>query len=231
LDPGIGAQAMLQVSNIVCHNHIATARMGSLPLAPKTTARSGKIIRSAGQLFARQGYHGTSTREIALVASVSENTIFRHFESKEGLFWASLRAYSADLRVNRDLLQGIAKGEAPEVVLPKIIQVLTDMADYKPELLRLIAVAFLEMNGKAEDFCQDHLSPVLAVIYQYLAMSMKKGEMRDMDPSMTTAALISMVLMHPGIARMIRGGKAGSMDSRKAARAYSKYWLNLLTSG
>jgi AcrR family transcriptional regulator len=200
-----------------------------MSLAPKITERSGKIVRSAGQLFARQGYHGTSTREIALVASVSENTIFRHFESKEGLFWASLSAYSADLRINRDLLQEIAKGEAPDVVMPKIIQLLTDMADYKPELPRLIAVAFLEMNGKAEGFCQDHLSPVLTAIYQYLSKSMKKGEMREMDPSMTTAALISMVLMHPEISRIIRDGKPVSTDSRKAARAYTKYWLNMLT--
>jgi AcrR family transcriptional regulator len=202
--------------------------MDSLSLVQKASVRRDRIVQSAGVLFARQGYHGTSTREIALMATVSENTIFRHFESKEDLFWACLNKYSEDLRLRRDLLQAIARCDAPEVVLPKIIQMLSDIVSFKPELPRLIAVAFLELSGKPEGFCQDHLSPLLTAIYQYLTQCMKGGEMQDVDPYMTTAALTSMVLMHPGIFRIIRGGKPLLSDSRKTVRDYTKYWLNLL---
>jgi AcrR family transcriptional regulator len=59
----------------------------------KNSERAGKIVQAAAQLFARQGYHGTSTREIAHLADISENTLFRYFEHKEDLFWtASLNA-------------------------------------------------------------------------------------------------------------------------------------------
>jgi AcrR family transcriptional regulator len=199
-------------------------------LVLKTSERVDRIVQAAGSLFARQGYHGTSTREIALMASVSENTIFRHFEGKEDIFWASLRSRAEELRFRRDLLQGIANCDPPEVVLPKIIQLLTDVVSYKPELPRLIAVAFLELNGATDAFCQDHLTPPFAAIYEYLVMSMKGGEIRSMDPYMTTAALTSMVLMHPGISKIIRGGKPAPSDSRKAARAYTKFWLNVLST-
>jgi len=195
----------------------------------KTSKRIEKIVWAAGSLFARQGYHGTSTREIAQKASVSENTIFRHFANKKEVFWACLRVYAEDLRFRRDLLHGIANCEPPEVVLPKVIQMLTDVVRYKPELPRLIAVAFLELNGETDGFCQDHLAPPFMAIFQYLTKSMKAGAMRNMDPSMATAALTSMVLMHPEISRTIGGGKPVLSDSRIAARAYTKFWLNILT--
>src|SRR5271165_5056607 len=97
-----------------------------MALAPKTSERTDKIVQAAAQLFARQGYHGTSTREIARLADVSENTLFRHFDHKEDLFWQALRARSAGLKLRRDLLDSIRESENPEVVLPKIIDLLVD---------------------------------------------------------------------------------------------------------
>lgn len=44
------------------------------------------LLESARELFAERGYAGTSTREIAKAAAVSEPMIFRHFGSKAGLF-------------------------------------------------------------------------------------------------------------------------------------------------
>ncbi len=44
------------------------------------------LLESARALFAEHGYAGTSTREIARAASVTEPMIFRHFGSKAKLF-------------------------------------------------------------------------------------------------------------------------------------------------
>jgi AcrR family transcriptional regulator len=44
------------------------------------------LLESARVLFAQHGYAGTSTREIARAASVTEPMIFRHFGSKAKLF-------------------------------------------------------------------------------------------------------------------------------------------------
>ena len=62
---------------------------------PKNSGQNDKIVNAAAQLFARQGYHGTSTREIARLADISENTLFRYFEHKEDLFWAAFARVSA----------------------------------------------------------------------------------------------------------------------------------------
>lgn len=44
------------------------------------------IIKSAIPLFLQNGYRGTSVDEIAAVASVSKQTVYKYFRNKEGLF-------------------------------------------------------------------------------------------------------------------------------------------------
>lgn len=44
-----------------------------------------RILRSALRLFARQGYDGTTTRDLAADAGVAEGTLFRHFSNKKAI--------------------------------------------------------------------------------------------------------------------------------------------------
>ncbi|HLJ90652.1 MAG TPA: helix-turn-helix domain-containing protein [Candidatus Angelobacter sp.] len=50
------------------------------------TKIEGKILEASEELFARQGYGMTTTREVASRADVSEPSIFRVFANKEILF-------------------------------------------------------------------------------------------------------------------------------------------------
>jgi AcrR family transcriptional regulator len=199
-----------------------------MPTPVKSSTQKEKIIAAASQLFARQGYHGTSTREIARLAEVSENAIFRHFERKEDLFWSALRTRCSAIKLRRDTAEGMTEGDAPEVILPKIIEFLTDILNYSPELLRLIAVALLEMQWKADVFCDECLSPAFSAISKYLAMNVQNGKVRNLDPTMVTAALTTMVLVHPWLSRHTTSEKTIYADSRAAERAYTTFWLEVL---
>jgi AcrR family transcriptional regulator len=194
-----------------------------------SSATADKIVLSAAQLFARQGYHGTSTREIARLAGVSENTLFRHFDHKEDLFWSALLSHTKNLRIRRDLQEGIAKCEPPEIVFPKLLEFLTETVRYRPEFLRLIAVAFLELHWKAEAFSQEHLAPIIVSISHYLETNIRSGKLRDLDPSIVTAAVVTTVLMHQSISKLVNGNLSASGESRDAGRVYAKFWLDLLT--
>ncbi len=196
--------------------------------APKRSARADKILQAAGQLFARQGYYATTTREIARLAEVSENTLFRHFENKEDLFWAALQSYSAGFKFRRDVLEGLAECHPPEIVLPRIVEMLADTVNFRPELLRLISVAFIELHAKAGEFCMENLSPVFSAINTYLEMNIRIGRIRDLDPTMLTSALIMTVLAHPAIYSLIDGKKPVYPSSQEAHRAYSRFWLSLI---
>jgi AcrR family transcriptional regulator len=44
-----------------------------------------RILQAAQRLFARRGFDGTSTRDLAQAAGVAEGTLFRHFENKKAI--------------------------------------------------------------------------------------------------------------------------------------------------
>lgn len=199
--------------------------------ATKNSIRSEKIVQAAGRLFATQGYHGTSTRQIAHLAGVSENTLFRHFDSKEDLFWFSLRSASQELKLRRDLLDAIARGDSPEVVLPKLVETMTNLVSYKHELFGLIAAAFLELHWKADPYSREHLAPPLSAIRRYLEINVRNGKLRPVDPGVLTAALVMTTLTHGGIARIIDGDQPVLAARPEAARSYSRFWLELLAPG
>src|SRR5436190_8399570 len=50
--------------------------------------RRAAIIKAVRQVFAAKGFHGTTTRELAAAAGVSEALLFKHFPNKEALFSA-----------------------------------------------------------------------------------------------------------------------------------------------
>jgi AcrR family transcriptional regulator len=50
--------------------------------------RRAAIIRAARRVFVEKGFHGTTTRELAKAAGVSEALLFKHFPSKEALYAA-----------------------------------------------------------------------------------------------------------------------------------------------
>src|SRR5438270_1540062 len=50
--------------------------------------RRAAIIKAVRQLFAEKGFDGTTTRELAAAAGVSEALLFKHFPNKEALFEA-----------------------------------------------------------------------------------------------------------------------------------------------
>ena len=48
--------------------------------------RRAAIIKAVRTVFAEKGFHGTTTRELAEAAGVSEALLFKHFPNKEALF-------------------------------------------------------------------------------------------------------------------------------------------------
>src|SRR5262245_10453147 len=50
--------------------------------------RRAAIIRAVRRVFAEKGFDGTTTRELAAAAGVSEALLFKHFPNKEALYSA-----------------------------------------------------------------------------------------------------------------------------------------------
>src|SRR6185369_9366557 len=116
--------------------------------ARKKLARNiteARIIEAAVQLFARYGFKGTSTRDIAELAKVNEATLFRHFARKADLFWAAADSRFSGVKLNRELQHELSSDADPQTVIPMIVSFITESMFQRPELLRLLYVAGFEM--------------------------------------------------------------------------------------
>lgn len=196
-------------------------------LSSIVSERRRKVVDAAAQLFAHQGFHGTNTREIANVAGISENTLFRYFESKEEVFWAAIRSRLREFEWGADLMRAIAAGDEPEVVLPLILTKIIDAVTLQPEALQLLVTAFIDLRWKAQSMVSDQLLPSLTALNRYLAINIENGKLRADSSSILTAALASSVLVQPELGRLL-GEVPKYSNRREAINAYSRFWLDLL---
>src|SRR5215210_311631 len=65
---------------------------GAATLSGRMTGvnRKLQILREAMSLFSQRGFQGTTTKEIAAAAGVSEAMLFKHFATKQELYSAIL---------------------------------------------------------------------------------------------------------------------------------------------
>lgn len=200
-----------------------------MPVNAITSEVPGRIVRAAIALFSRQGYHGTSTREIARLADVSEVTVFRYFDRKEDIFLAALRSSFSSIKPRLDLFGHDSDNRMPEAMLPQILSLLVDAATFSPELTKLVAVAFLELHGKAEDVCFQHLTPLFTSIAGYLNKNMETGKLRNLNPAIVTAAMAMTVIVQPELSKLVPGSTLSRLGGRSAVDEYTKFWLKALT--
>ena len=185
-----------------------------------------RIVEAAVQLFSRQGYKGTSTREIAHLAGVNEATLFRYFPRKAELFWAAAESRLNRLKLGRDLQNGLASDLEPEVVLPMLVDFLVKEISEDSELMRLLYVAGFEFP-EAQGMFRDHLGPIFDTVNAYFSRCSARGAICDLEPAFATLGLAGAVSAHRSLHRLFTGRDLPA-DSRAAAPRYAEFWLNAL---
>ncbi len=107
------------------------------------------IIDVTTRLFAARGYAGTSLDLIAKEAKTSKSSIFWHFENKEDLLFTVVdRAMSAwEVRAGFEIL---AQPDPPRQ-LARLLDLYRDLAQERPDTLRLLLGLLLETADANED--------------------------------------------------------------------------------
>jgi AcrR family transcriptional regulator len=105
-----------------------------------------RLARAAFELFTTQGYHTTTTTDIARKAGVAEGTIYRHFASKQQLLNELYRGATRWAQKLVDEAQ--ATGGGAREKLAQVATGLVDGAARDPAVIRLL---LLERHGALLD--------------------------------------------------------------------------------
>ena len=189
-----------------------------------------RILEAAVQLFSRQGFSGTGTREIAQLADVHETTLFRYYGTKKELFWAALESRLERIRLSRDLQSALSEDGDPALVLARIFEFLVSIVSGQPELVRLLYVSGLELPG-ADEVYRNHLGGIFDAVSAYLRRAALRGAICNIDPEMAALGLAGTVVAHWNVYQLFTNRELPFATPGDASSAYSSFWLQILLKG
>lgn len=107
-----------------------------------------RIQDAALRIFTRQGYHGTSVREIAEQAGVSLGNIYNYYRTKEEIFEALVRRY-ADNMVQLQLQKLVpVLGSFDAASLRRLADTVREIVTENPDYWRLMYIDVVEFGNK-----------------------------------------------------------------------------------
>lgn len=157
-----------------------------------------QILRVAMRLFSQRGFRGTTTKEIALAAGVSEAMVFRHFANKEELYSAILD-HKACVHESMDPLQVVAQAIAAKddrAVFEGLALDALNQHDLDPEFHRLLLHSALEEHELAQMFWEKFVKRVYRTLRGYIRERQREGAMKDVEPLVIVRAFIGMIIHH-----------------------------------
>ncbi len=157
-----------------------------------------QILRVAVSLFSQRGFGGTTTKEIAQAAGVSEAMVFRHFATKQELYSAILdhKACSGDSMNPEQMVAEALKQKDDRAVFEQLALGALDHHECDPEFQRLLLHAALEGHELAEMFFEKFILRVYALLGGYITERQRDGAMVKMDPLMVVRSFIGMIIHH-----------------------------------
>lgn len=109
--------------------------------------RRAALLQAAYRLFTRQGYHGTSMRQIARQAGVAPATIYHYFADKRALFAAVYEHHHPYRAVAQWLVEAAQEADVHRC-LQRLLQRLHAALDQQPEFLNLVFIEWVEFQGR-----------------------------------------------------------------------------------
>src|SRR5207237_3894341 len=157
-----------------------------------------QILRVAMRLFSQRGFRGTTTKEIALAAGVSEAMVFRHFATKQELYSAILD-HKACVHETMDPLQVVAEAVAAKddrAVFEGLALDALNQHDCDPEFHRLLIHSALEQHELAHMFWEKFVRRVYRSLGNYIRERQREGALIDVEPAIVVRSFIGMVMHH-----------------------------------
>src|SRR5512140_1563117 len=138
--------------------------------------RRRQIVERATELFARQGYQGTTTKQIAQRARVNEAIIFRHFPSKDELYWAVLEHQCGTHNGMSELEAKLRSGAPDAEILAAIAR---HMLGRDTTLLRLLMFSALEHHKLSARFFRAHVAQYHDRLAEYIRQGIASKRFRS----------------------------------------------------
>lgn len=194
--------------------------------------RRSQILLVAVSLFSQRGFRGTTTKEIAHAAGVSEAMVFRHFATKEELY-AAILDHKACSHENFDpavMAAEAIKRKDDRAVFESLALGALNHHEKDPEFQRLLLHSALEKHQLAEMFFNEFVRRVYEFLGAYIRERQSDGAFVEVDPAIVVRCFIGMV-MHQSLNNNLwdPGRRLLNISNESAAKHFTDILLNGIT--
>ncbi|MBI5874756.1 MAG: TetR/AcrR family transcriptional regulator [Deltaproteobacteria bacterium] len=181
--------------------------------------RSSQIVKVAMRLFSQKGFKGTTTREIAEKAGISEAIIFRHFAKKEALYSAIIDMQCND-RQGQSVMMKKLEGKEGRDVFREIAVYLMQKHEDDPAFMKLLMFSALEGSNLSDMFIKTRGLEIMDYLAKYIGSLIKDGSFRKVNAHLAARAFLGMVLHYSMTQEVYGMKKFFKMPIRKVADTF-----------
>lgn len=194
--------------------------------------RRSQILQSAINLFSQRGFNGTTTKEIAKAAGISEAMVFRHFATKNELYDAILEykachsGQSMPWEENSIVSQAIERNDDYEVFYNLALNAMKKHQEDE-DFMRLLFHSALEEHTLSDKFFDEFVVRIYEFISAYITKRQKDGAMREVEPKIVIRAFLGM-LIHHSLNNILwdKGRKLLNISNEDAAKNFAEIVLH-----
>jgi TetR/AcrR family transcriptional regulator len=189
--------------------------------------RRQDILRAAMELFAKKGFRGTTTRDLAAQADVNEAIIFRYFKTKEDLYRAILEEKMQHGRAEKDEeLRRLADSGSVQF-LEGVGRRMLEKHEQDTTFIRLLLFSALEGHELADMFLDS--MPERDPLAAYMQKRIDDGVFKPMDANLAARAFVGMFFMFIQTQAIFGLNKKQSFDRDQVIRTFVSIFLTGIT--
>ena len=157
-----------------------------------THRRSGEIIEAAAQIFARRGYHGATTQDIADVLRIRQASLYYYFPSKEvALELVCMRGVEGFYETEKAIADG--PGTATERLSGLIRAHISPLLD-RGNFMKVFLTQRQFLPAHSRRKIRKVSRGIEAIFETVLQQGQRNGEFRaDLDTRLATLSILSVV--------------------------------------
>lgn len=158
----------------------------------QATDTGEKLLLAAIDLISKQGYDGTTTKEIAVSAGVSEVTLFRHFGNKQALLIAAFERYHYAGEMTKLFNERLTWDLKSDLLL--IGKTYHTIMNRNRKLLDIIQKSGDRLPKEIYQQASNHPVQLKTLLTNYFKTLLDQGKMAPVDPEITAMSFMWMNL-------------------------------------
>ena len=209
-----------------CPNLLAFTNMLSHRHRVPSAERREQILRAATELFAKQGFNGTTTREIANRVGIKETILFRLFPTKQELYWAVIDAKSHAPSRRKLLEAQLASATDERQMFATIARDILERNLKDSTLTRLLLFSSLEKHELSERFYERYIEEYFETLARYIRRHVRSGDYRPVDPLLAARGFLGMLVNYFLTQELFDPQRHRRFDIKKVSETLTDIWLD-----